>query len=240
MKAKKYIVSLLLLVLAWSTVAQELGFNVDGLSLESNRLGGKIMGEIFYISALANSNFLYPDEWVDGEITLTDGDKYENVKLRYHAEDDELIAYNEKNKSLYFVEKEQVSAFVMIVGEQERKFIKGYPKGEDKKGKYFEELYVGNQMFLSDTHVYEQKVSPFKDELGIMRDVEYYFRSDYFRYSEKEGYHKMGINRRALITAFPEHKKAIKKLLRKNNIFIDSEQDMVRAFSLLDENHLLQ
>lgn len=237
---KKYIVCLFLLVLGCSVVAQELGFNVDRLVFESNRLEGKMMGEIFYITTLANNNFLYPFEWVNGEIILTDGDKYENVKLRYHAKNDELIAYNEKKRSLFVVEKAQVGSFVMLVDEKERKFVKRYPNGEDKKSKYFEDLYVGAQMFLGDTRVHEQKVSPYKDQQGIMRDIEYSFRSDYYRFSEKDGFHKMGINRRALLTAFPEHKKAIKKLLRKYNIFIDNEQAMVRAFSLLDENDLLQ
>ena len=98
---------------------------------------------------------------------------------------------------------------------------------------------MGTQWFLMGTYVYEQKVSPFTDNLGIMRDVEYHFRNDYFRYSNEEGYVKMGLRRSSVLASFPEHKKEIRKLLRKNRIASIDEAVMIHVFTLLDERGYL-
>jgi len=240
MKSNKFIISVFIVFISWSAGAQNLGFDSRNLTISSNRLQGKMTGRVFYISALANINFLYPTDWVEGEVVLSDGDKFENIKLRYHAKDDEIIAYNDVRSTLYFVEKAQVKSFVLKVDGAEKKFMKLSPKGKKDDGQYFEELFAGKQSLLARRYVYERKVNPFVDNQGIMRDIEYEMRTEYYRYSETIGYHKMSIKRRALLVAFPEHKKEIKKLMRGNSIIFDSEKSLIRAFSILNENGLLK
>lgn len=240
MKSSKFIISIFIVLVSWSAGAQGLGFDSRNLTVSSNRLHGKLAGKIFYITASANSNFLYPNEWVDGEVVLSDGDIFDNIKLRYHAKDDEIIVYNDKRSSLFFVEKAQVKSFSLKMDGVEKKFLKLSPKGEKNGGQYFEELFSGNQLLLGRRYVYERKVSPYIDGMGIMRDIEYEMKTEYYRYSEKVGYHKISISRRALLVAFPQNKKEIKKLLRSHSIVLDNEQSMVQSFSVLHENRLLE
>jgi len=240
MKSNKFIISVFIVLVSWSAGAQGLGFDSKNLTVSSNRLQGKMAGKIFYITALANGKFLYPNDWVEGEVVLSDDDKFDNIKLRYHAKDDEVIVYNDKRSSLFIVEKAQVKSFLLKIDGVEKKFLKLSLKGEKNNGQYFEELFSGDQQLLGRRYVYERKVNPYVDGSGMMRDIEYEMKTEYFRYSEKEGYNKMSIKRKAFLKAFPEHKKEIKKLFRSNSIVFNSEQAIVRAFTILNENGLLK
>lgn len=236
----RYIGIIFFALVTWSGVAQNTGFYWTQLNDSSNRLQGKLMGKVYYISALANSKFLYPSEWIDGAVTLKDGDTYENMKLRYHVYEDELIAYNKNNNTLYFVEKELVKSFSFEEDGKTRIFLKlSRAKGNGKQ-QYFEELYSGTLSLLVFRYMYEHKVSPYLDKLGTMRDTEYRLQSEFYLYSENRPPQKILPKRRALLNTFPENKKEIKKVLRRNGLYIKEQQSMIQAFRILDEAGLLQ
>lgn len=235
MRSIKNLAIVFIVLFSFGVEAQNSGLQWDGLDTTSNRLSGKIMGRIYYITAMANSHFLFPKEWVDGEIVLSDGDKYEGMKLRYLASEDELIAYNNNNSNLFYVDKDQIKSFVLVDDEIHRKFERLYPKGENKKGRFYEMLYEGKQSLLAKRYIYERKVNPFVDEFGIMRDIEYEFRSNHFRYLEDKSITKISISRRGVIHAFPEHKKQIKKILRTYRITVNNEESMAILFQHLEE-----
>lgn len=237
---KRYIGIICFVLLTWSGVAQNSGFYWNQLNDSSNRLQGKLMGKVYYISALANSNFLYPDEWKDGTVALSDGDIFENMKLRYHVFQDELIAYNENKSALYFVEKELVKSFTFETDGQTQKFLKLSRDKGNGKPQFFEELYTGSLSLVVFRYIYEHKVSPYMDKLGAMRDIEYRLKTEFYLYSENKPLQKILPKRSAFISAFPEHKKGIKKLFRKNNLFIQNQQSMIQVFRILDEAGLLQ
>ncbi len=236
---KNYITGIFGLLFCYSVGAQSLGFSTTGLSASSNRLEAKFMGKVFYINAFVNTYFLYPKDWVEGDVVFENGDKYENRKLRYHAKSNELIAYNENTSGLFEVEKAQVDYFTLAMDGIEKKYVKLYPKGEEKDGKYYQELYSGTQKLLALLFIYEHKVSPYTDDLGIMRDVEFDLRTDYYRYSGKDGLQKMGLRRRALLHAFPEHKRELKKLLREFRISPTTPEAMAKIYKLMDERGML-
>lgn len=235
MNSIKYIVGILFVFVFWCAKAQDLGFNHEKITSESNRLHAKIRGKVYHLTASANSHFLYPNDWVKGTVVLSNGDKYENIKIRLHAQSDELVAYNENHSILYLVEKEQVKSFTMEVDGTTKQMVKLNTKGENSSGQYFEQLYLGTQSLLSFRYIYEQKVGPYTDEMGIMRDVEYHLRINYYRYSAKDGLFKIALKKRALYSDFPEHKKEIKKIFRKNKLLLENEQDLIKAFQVLDE-----
>lgn len=236
----KYIIGILFMLIFLCSEAQDLGFNDGKITPESNRLQAKIMGKVFHLNASTNSNFLYPANWVNSTVVLSNGDIYENIKVRLHAKFDELIAFNENHSSLYLIEKEQVKSFSMEVDGTTKQMVKMNKPGENTTSdQYFEQLYSGTQSLLSFRYIYEKKVGPYTDEMGIMRDVEFSLRANYYRYTEKDGYHKINLRRRSLYASFPEHKKEIKKILRKFNLMLKTEQELIKAFTILDEQGIL-
>lgn len=235
MSVKMKILIVLLVLFHLNSLGQHTALNLENLNQTSNRLDGKLYGRIYHSTAHANQYFLTPIDWVDGEIQLSDGDVVENMKMRYDAKNDELVAYNDNLKSLLYVEKEQVKGFIMQEDGVSRKFVKIKNRNINWGSQYFEELYGGQNSLLARHYVHEQKVSPFKDKYGIMRDSEYLMKVEYYFYSVDEGYEKVGVKKRAYLAAYPEKKREIKKILRSENIRISDEKSMIRAFKVLDE-----
>lgn len=223
------------MLISFVGLSQNSGFYWGNLTTSSNRLQGKITGEIFYASSLANKYFFMQKYWVEGSIKLVDGDIFENVNMRYNAFDDELVAFNNKINVLYIVDKDVVGEFVISAENSSKKFVKYYYTGMNKGNRYFEELYSGTFSLLAFHNIYEEKVRPFVDELGKMRDIEYNKEVDYFIYSEENGFYKIRMNKQSLINTFPENKKEIKKIFRKNKNYVNNERSLIQAFILLEK-----
>lgn len=210
-----------------------------------NRLKGKLMGEVYHLSQVANNNFFLLKEWMTGTITLTDGDIITNVKLRYLAYGDEIVVYNENIRTIFSVEKKTVQEFTFNVPQgnglfKVRKFI-NLNTMETVGGKsYFEELYTGNAWLLAYHHVDEVKVNPYTDNNGIMRDSEYRLNVTYYFFSPEDGLIKIQRRRSSLLKIYPENKKEIRKILRKNKLTISDEWSFIQAFKLLDEVGILE
>ena len=116
-------------MIVFNTVtAQETGLFNKNLDETSNRLGGKLTGEVYYFSLLENSNYFINPDWVDGSITLKNGEVFDRLKLRYMAFGDQLVVYNTNNKILFKVDKNTVRTFsfkdkVYGINDFERTFI---------------------------------------------------------------------------------------------------------------------
>ena len=129
MRLKTYAIFLLLLSLGIQGLSQNSGLSWNTLNENSNRLKGKIRGETFYVTSTSNQFFFLQRDWADGKIELTDGDIYDNVKMRYYAFGDELVAYNDRIRSLFIVDKDIVKRFSYKEllnggGFKEREFVK--------------------------------------------------------------------------------------------------------------------
>jgi hypothetical protein len=223
-----------------SVTAQNSGFYWDNLKEFSNRLQGKIMGEIFYIDPLSSQFFFLQDDWVKGTIELVDGDVYENIDIRYNSYTDQLIAYNSRIRTLYTVDKNIVNRFSFkdyFYGEnfKMREFVKLDCNKLHSGVGFFEQLYKGNTMLLAFHHIDELKVSPYVDRLGRMNNVEYKKRVDYYLYDSKKEFKKVSIKRRSILKAFPENKKEIKKTLRQSKIVLQNKDTLIQAIGLIDQ-----
>lgn len=240
MKIKKtYFFILFLVLLGTVAIAQNNNEYWNYLNKTSNRLQGKLTGEIYYISSEANSNFFLQKEWVKATIVLEDDDVFNNVKVRYLAYGDELIAYNENVRSLYTVDKETIKAFYFSDNERERKFIKLYFDGINGGNKFYELLYSGNRLLLAFHRVEQIKVSPYADMLGVVHDTKFRMTISYSMYSKKNGFSKLFTRKSSFIKTIPEHKKEIRKIFRQNKIMLSDEKSMIQAFDLLDKAELL-
>lgn len=235
---KKYIFLIYSLIVGLSLHAQESGINWENIDASSNRLQGKLMGEVYYITNEANSHFLMPKTWVEGEITLVNDDVFTNIELSYNRKEDKLVAYNDNTRNLFIVEKQLIKAFLFTDNGNVRRFVKLATNTKLHPFRFFEELYMGQNQLLAYRYIAEIKVSSYVDKLGILRNVEYVDRTDYYLRSNN-GLEKIALKRKTFYNIFPENKKAIRAALRKNNLQIDGEKAMIKAFGLLESNNLL-
>jgi hypothetical protein len=86
----------------------------------------------------------------------------------------------------------------------------------------------------------EIKVSPYNDNSGKIRDTEFRLKTIYYMLSSKLGLTRIQLKNRSLFTLYPENKKEIRRLLRKNRISIVDEHSAIQAFKLLDESGYLK
>lgn len=218
--------------------AQKSDFHWKQLNSSSNRLKGKLTGTVYTLSLKSNANYFLQNNWIEGSITLEDNDVFDSLMLRYNAFEDLLVVYNNTLRTMFIADKEKVKSFTFSEGNQKfaRYFYNGYPKGY----RYFEVLYEGNRDFLAFREIIEEKTKPYHGYFGNMMDVQYVKRYSYYMYSPETGFRKIKLRRRSVLNVFPENKKEIRRLLRKNKVNILEESDMIRAFELLDTNGYFQ
>jgi hypothetical protein len=241
----KYLVLWFILSLYGVVTAQNADIYNSSLSGKSNRLQGKLTGEVFYLSMNSNSSHFLQQDWVEGTITLKDGDVFEGVRMRYKAVDDELVAYNGNIQTLFIVDKNTVKQFTYKVPSgsgtfTERKFVNLDSLDTYLDRTYFEELYQGSAKLFAFYQIEEIKVSPYTDNTGKMRDSEFRLKTIYYLLSNKLGLTRIQLKNRTLFTLYPENKKEIRKLLRKSKITITNEHSAIQVFSLLDEKGFLK
>jgi len=241
----KYMIFLFILLLQGVASAQYSGLYGENLNQNSNRLQGKLTGEVYYLSLTSNASYFLQKDWVEGTITLKDGDVFEGMRLRYMAYGDELVVYNDNIKALFIVDKNTVKQFTFKTplssgNFAERKFINLDSTGVFLDKTYFEELYSGTVQLLVFHQIEERKISPYIDSSGKLNDTDFRLKTIYYQYSKVNGLTRFQLKNRSLFTLFPENKKEIRKLLRKNKIDITDESSAVQAFDLLDANGFLK
>lgn len=221
--------------------AQKSGFYWRNLNENSNRLQGKLRGEVYDLGMEANDFYFLQPDWVTATLTMADGDVFEEVRLRYLAYGDEIVAYNTNISTMFTIEKEMVQKFTYPLGNggQQAKFIKLCANGVWGGCHFYQELYAGQNTLLAFHHVDEVKTGIYNDKHGIRRDTEFRLYVDYFLYDKETGLQKMQQKRRWFIKTFPENKREIKRILRKNQISIIDQHSLTQAFKLLDEAGVL-
>jgi hypothetical protein len=242
---KKYMIILFILLLQWVASAQYSGLNNENLNHNSNRLQGKLTGQVYYLSLTSNANYFLQQDWVEGTITLKDGDVFEGLRMRYMAYGDELIAYNSNISALFIVDKNTVKQFtfktLLSSGNfAERKFINLDSLDVFLDRTYFEELYSGTVKLLVFYQIEETKISPYVDRSGKMSDTEFKLKTIYYLLTDSIGLTRIQLKNRSLFTLYPENKKEIRRLLRQNRIAIVDEHSAIQVFKLLDENGYLK
>ncbi|HKI87799.1 MAG TPA: hypothetical protein VKA38_02145 [Draconibacterium sp.] len=232
----KHITLWLLVVLAAPAVAQIPSLTSEATNTNLNRIDGKTTGVVYYVSAEANNNFFLQKDWVIGILKLEDGTIFRNVRMRYQAHDDELIVYNNNLRTLFIIDKEIVKSFTVQVGTKVIRFEKLYFDGFQKGDRYFQDLYKGTSKLLAFHFIDDVKINPYTDRYGILRDKEYRPAVHYYLYNEKNGFSRLLMKRKSFLKVYPEHKKEIRKLFRKNHVFITDEEGLILALKLLEDS----
>lgn len=235
MRIKTKIGILFLVLIAFTGRAQSTGFYWDNLKQSSNRLEGKLTGELYYLNVTEGKYHFYHNGWYNGTVVLTDGDVFKDLKLRYMAFGDKLITYNDANKALFIIDQEIVDSFYVDSDQKKETFVRLNLDGSVRGNRYFEVLYSGNRSLLVYRSIQEKKTRPFKNEFGILSDIEYVDDNEYYLYSESAGFERLRAGRQSFYSLFPEHKKEVKRILRKNRISFKIEGSIIMSVTELDK-----
>lgn len=242
MKKMKPILFLVIMLQLSGLYGQDKDYSWDRINTSSNRLGGKLTGTMYYINALANRHYFLHQTYLNGTILYDDGELFENQRLRYFVHKDELVVYNQNLRQLFIADKEKIRRFTIYNNNNKDTlhFVKLHYDGFPSGYRYFEELFNGSRSLLAFHFIEERKTSPFRDERGVLRDTYYYHREKYYMYSEDSGFIKLYNSRRVFFKIFPEKKRQIKKLLRRNRLNTFEKEGFIRAFQLLQREGIFE
>jgi hypothetical protein len=235
-KIIKIIAVLPALLFAISGRSQESNFNWEALGENSNRLYGKLTGTIYYVPPDGNLKHFFQDGWYEGTVLLEDGDLFTGLRLRYLAYGDELVVYNPNLRQLFIADKEKVESFTIQVPWGRQEFIKLYFDGISKGDRYFGLLYNGARKLLAFHYIYDEKTQVYRDKYGRLKNSQLRLRTIYYMYDPERGYLKLQSKRRSFIRLFPENKREVRRIFRRNNLRRFDEKELIQAFELLDEN----
>jgi len=240
MKILKKCIAVLFLFLAINAESQIASNSWSFMNQNSNRLEGKLTGTMFYMTAEYNNNFFLLKDWLEGEIVLEDGDKFKGVKIRYLLEGDELIVYNETQKNLFIADKSRIKSFTIFTKNGLKRFVKMNFDGLIPEIRFFEILYEGDRQLLAFHHIEERKAALYTDRNGKLRDSYFVPEAHYFLYSAKQGFERIRNKRKSLYRIFPENKREIRRLLRRNRINDFDECSVTQSVKLLNEAGILK
>jgi hypothetical protein len=234
----KILMVVLSFALTFTGKAQNSTLDWNALGENSNRMEGKLTGLTYRIPPLANSTHFMQDRWVEGSILLEDGDLFEKVRIRYLTFEDELVVYNPNLKQLFIVDKEKVNSFTFNYTHGQQTFVKLYFDAfVDARYRYFDLKYKGTRWMVAFHYIYEEKTSVYRDAYGKLKDTQLKPKKTYFMYSpQEEQFRRIQTKRRWFVRLFPENKREVRRIFRRNNLRRFDEPQMVRAFELLDEN----
>ena len=173
------------------------------------------------------------DKFLLGEIELTDGTKIKPVGLNYSTYRDELVYYNTAISTQIQIDKISLKGFSFTDNfGKNRVFHRQFCSASIHDECFFEVLSDGDPALLVYRKVNLESCDTYYSKLGLAYQPAYI----YFIYSAEKGYSPLNLNRNSLLSKFDKQdQKSIRKLLRKNGVFISNEASMVEAWNLTKE-----
>lgn len=205
------------------------------LNTSSNSINYKIPGKQFYAKYIpSGSDFLY-DEWKMGYVILENGDKYDDIHLKYNTLNDELITLNGRTNTLIMIDKDAVQEFGIYSDSGLTQRFKKYKFEKGTKDHlYFNVLYEGNLKVVIWQRTIEEKISPYRDKNGYLQVSEFNLRpQNYVGFPDGE-FKRFRFTRVSFFSLFADKKQEIRRLLRQNKNHLRTNADYIEAVKLIE------
>jgi hypothetical protein len=238
MKQIYKIILLVNLVLVVFTInAQEFYRSVKPVTTEGNTLNYKLSGRQYYFTSPLRGSVNFNDFWSVGSVILENGDRYDSVSLMLNIYTEDLIWFNSRTGSLIVLDKYAIKEFILDTENYEKMlfrkiYIDKMPKGEH----YFNVFYEGEIKLLGWHRVTEVSTSLYRDFYGYLRDKEYVRQVNYFIMFPNNDIVKISGSKKSFVNLFPEQKKTVRQIFRKNNIYLveKNRNEILRATKLIE------
>lgn len=179
--------------------------------------------------------YLY-DRFIFGEIELLDGTKISNIGLSYSCYRDELIYYNTEISAQIVIDKLSLKGFTLKESNgKQRIFRRMQRTGYTREERYYELLFEGKISLLAYRKVNLESCDTYYSKSGLAYQPAYI----YYLYSVDKGFSALNPTRNSLLSKFSKpNQKIVKKLLRKNGIFITDEASFIKAWTIIAEKNI--
>jgi hypothetical protein len=229
----------LLVLLISELSAQEFYNSVKPITTESNTLNYKLTGRRYHFTSTIRGPVYLDDEWRLGSVILANGDRHQNIYLKLNTLNDDLLWYNDRTGAITILDKFIIDEFILDTNNQNPTFFRKlnydrYPKGEH----YFNVVYDGKVKLLKWFLTEEISVPAYYDQSGYLKGTEYQMRKILFIVFPDNSLIKIDGSKKSFLDLFPEQKKKVRQLFRKNKIILGKKRDseMIRAVKLIEEN----
>ena len=210
------------------------------LTPESNSINHKLPGLKYYIKPSYRGSEFLTKEWCTGDVVLENGDRYNNLTLRLNTYLDELIQYNERIGAIIMLDKSAISEFTINFEDGHTELFRKINSDKFSKGdKYFSVLHEGKMKVLLSYETIHKKTDMFADETGVLHDLEFVSSQYYYLVFPNGKIEKFTLQFRSFLEMFPEQKREIRRLLRKNYASFSTNEGIVRIVQLI-ESKILQ
>lgn len=240
MKRKmKYLILLLFIFLIQGTSAQKFYKPWINLTTESNSLQYKLPGTKYTITTSPLGTKFLNETWTSVTLYLENGDRYADLPARLNTFDDDLIVFNYRLGIPVKVDKDVVSSFDLLFDDGDTvHFKKIYFNGNPKADRYFRVLHEGKLKILLWYNTSEKETDVYTDENGTMHTSKYIPTQNYFLVFPTGEMKEFLLNKRSFLSLFPEKKRQIRQLIRHQYLMIRTEDGIIRAVGLIEQNML--
>ena len=166
----KILLSVLSVSLIIEASAQEFYNSIMPLTTKSNTFNYKLTGNEYSFWSTLRGTVYLSDKWSNGSLKLENGDKYENVHMKLNAFLEELVVYNDRTGTIFYLDKSIVDEFNMgLENNPHNLFRKVYLNKAPKGDHYFNVLYDGKVKLYLWHRTLETGTGRYIDDYGLTR-----------------------------------------------------------------------
>lgn len=200
----------------------------------------KLTGEIYIQIQEHKGDLFFNKDYVKGNILLSTGTMVYGQYLKYYGYLDELVWYNASSYKQFILDKSNISEFWLkdsLSNPVHFKRINVRDSTASHQPDIFAEvavegkisLYIQRKIsFLYDEETYRDKKAFFIKVFGPTPLYYIKLTSNYFIKIAR-------LNRRTFLNLFPEQKKSLSKLIKGNNIDLESEKGWIEMIQSMNK-----
>ncbi|MEN8250388.1 MAG: hypothetical protein ABFS32_15750 [Bacteroidota bacterium] len=238
----RFLIGILIFIGADLFAQEKQNFNDgrDSFSIYASSKGNDLMAFEAY-AGIKGTPFLV-DTWSIGSIVLKNGDVFDNLRLKYDMNEDNVLVWDKTDKKIFpsrnitksfnFTDSTGVSHFFINISEKEYKFEIGIDFG------FFELLYNGKTKLLAKRKKYLHHVEP----KGGYSDNKSYdeFRSEspkYYWVDNKGKLFELKKGKKNILNLLKDDG-SLEAYIKKEKIKLNKEQDIVQLIQHYDTEYL--
>jgi len=200
----------------------------------------KLTGASFVEKRYHGTPFVTPD-WTKSTIVLSTGDTIVGEKIKYNGYSDEVVWINQNNFNKFTLDKPNIKEFWIQSDSTHSAHYKQIPVPiyPNNQKVFLETTYEGNVALyihhrIRRTGIYTEKYEDLDYQLDVLTlNNIYLFKLPDGRWIEM---HKL--RKRHFLKYFPEQKKAIMQLAKKNHLSFDVEDECIQLLHIIDQELL--
>lgn len=178
----------------------------------------------------------YSEEWVEGSIVTEKNRQIDNVQLKYHVFEDELII--NKNSGQFYLPKKQIKSFILKEKEQMENvhFTKLHHPKNHNEYQYYKIIWKGTISLFEHSKVVFEKAN---FEGGYSNDKRYdefkKYPVLYYVIGDGTVPVKLKTTANGFSKIFPDHNDEVKKFISTNGYSCKNEQELIAILNYYEK-----